>query len=82
MTGYLDIHGARKFLGGKSVSWVRSHLHEIPHRKLYDRLLFDPQELRAFVEQHAEKKNPIDLDAIVAGVLGQRKRRAKKGAAA
>ncbi len=82
MTGYLNVRQAASFLGGRSVSWLRGHLHEIPHRKLYDRLLFDPQELRAFVEQNAEKKNPIDLDAIVAGVLGQSKRRAKKGAAA
>lgn len=47
--GFLNIRQATEFLGGRSVSWVRSHLHEIPYRKLYDRLLFDPQELRAYV---------------------------------
>jgi hypothetical protein len=77
MSGYLNVRQAASFLGGRSVSWLRSHLHEVPHQKLYDRLLFDPAELRAFVEQRAEKKNPIDLDTIVAGVLGSRKRREK-----
>jgi len=74
MTGYLNIRAAGQFLGGRSVSWVRSHLHEIPHRKLYDRLLFDPQELRAFVETNSIKHNPIDVDAVVANVLGKRRR--------
>lgn len=76
MIGYLDPHGARKFLGNKSMSWLRSHLYEIPHLKLYDRLLFDPVELRAWVERTAEKRDPIDVDAIVTSVLGPRKRRA------
>ncbi len=70
MTGYINIHEAARFLGGRSVSWVRSHLHEMPHRKLYDRLLFDPVELRAFVEANAERRNPIDIDAIVHDVMG------------
>ncbi len=71
MRGYINIHEAARFLGGRSASWVRSHLHELPHRKLYDRLLFDPVELRAFVDAKAERRNPIDIDAIVRDVMGQ-----------
>jgi len=68
--------GARAFLGNKSMAWLRSHLHEIPHRKLYDRLIFDPAELRAFVEARSERKVPVDLDGLVSEVLGAgRKRR-------
>lgn len=79
MTGYLNIRQAADFLGGRSLSWIRSHLHEIPHRKLYDRLLFDPDELRAFVEARAERRNALDLDDLVAEVIGGgRKRRARK----
>ena len=70
MTGYLNVRQAAEFLGGRSVSWLRSHLHEIPHRKLYDRLLFDPAELRAFVEARSERKIPVDLDCLVAEVIG------------
>lgn len=77
MTGYLNVRQAAEFLGGRSVSWLRSHLHEIPHRKLYDRLLFDPAELRAFVEARSERKIPVDLDCLVAEVMGGgRQRRA------
>jgi hypothetical protein len=71
---YLNIREAGVYLGGRSVSWVRSHLSEIPHRRLYDRLLFDPAELRAFVEANSEKRNPVDVDAIVSSVLGNRRR--------
>jgi hypothetical protein len=76
MTGYLNVRQAAAFLGGRSVAWMRSHLHEIPHRKLYDRLLFDPEELHAFVEVKSQRKNPIDVDAVVAAVLSARKRKA------
>ena len=75
MTGYLNVRQAAQFLGGRSVSWLRSHLHEIPHRKLYDRLLFDPVELRAFVEARSERKIPVDLDNLVAKVVGAVRRR-------
>lgn len=74
MTGYLNIHDAAAFLGGRSVSWVRSHLHEIPHRKLYDRLLFDPAELRAFVEARSDCRDPVDLDDLVSAVVGAGKK--------
>jgi hypothetical protein len=74
--GYLNIRQAAEFLGDRSVSWLRSHLHEIPHRKLYDRLLFDPAELRAFVEARSTRVIPVDLDNLVFEVLGAgRKRR-------
>lgn len=69
MTGYLDLHGARQFLGNRSVSWLRLHVHEIPHLKLYDRLLFDPAELRAWVAATAERHNPVDIDAVVREVM-------------
>ena len=79
MTGYLNIRQAADFLGGRSLSWLRSHLHEIPHRKLYDRLLFDPEELRAFVETRSERRIVLDLDDLVAEVVGEgKKRRTRK----
>jgi len=77
MNGFLDVHGARKFLGNKSLSWLRLHISEIPHYRLHDRLLFDPQELRAYVMATAERCVPIDVDAVVASVMQPaRKRRA------
>ena len=75
MNGYLNVRQAAIFLGGRSVSWLRSHLHEIPHRRLYDRLLFDPAELRSFVESRSERKIPVDLDGLVFEVLGAGKKR-------
>lgn len=79
MTGYLNIHQAANFLGGRSISWLRSHLHEIPHKKLYDRLLFDPDELRAFVETRSERRNMLDFDDLVAEIIGKgKKRRTRK----
>lgn len=75
MTGYLNIRQAAEFLGGRSISWLRSHLHEIPHRKLYDRLLFDPDELRAFVEARSDRRIVLDLDDLVAEVIGKGKKR-------
>ncbi len=74
MTGYLNIRQAANFLGGRSVSWLRSHLHDIPHRKLYDRLLFDPIELRAFVEARAQRRNAVDLHDLVSAVVGNGKK--------
>ena len=80
MGGFLNAHGARKFLGGRSLSWLRSHLHEIPHLKLYDRLLFDPVELKAWVLAHAERHVLVDVDGLVSSVLHRpdRKRRASR----
>jgi hypothetical protein len=69
MTGYLDIHGARQFLGNKSLSWLRLHISELPHYRLYDRLLFSPQELSDWVMRTAEKHVPVDVDAIVSQVM-------------
>jgi hypothetical protein len=40
MTGYLSIRRAQVPGADPYRGW--SHIHEIPHRKLYDRLLFDP----------------------------------------
>jgi hypothetical protein len=74
VTGYLDIHGARQFLGNKSVSWIRSHISEIPHRKLYSQLLFCPLELRVWVEATAERHTPVDVDAVVAEVMKPRRK--------
>ncbi len=75
VNGLLNIRQAAVFLGGRSVSWLRSHLTEIPHRKLFDRLLFDPAELRAFFEKRAERRNPVDLDAIVTDVMNRQRSR-------
>jgi hypothetical protein len=73
--GYLDFNGMLAFLGGRSRAWGRLHVHEIPHRKLFDRLIFDPLELRAWVEQTAVRHNPVDVDAVVAEVMQPKKRR-------
>lgn len=82
MIGYLDIHGARQFLGNRSVSWLRVHIGEIPHVKLYDRLLFDPTELRAWVEQTSVRHVPIDVNKLVAEVMQPgRKRKTVRNAA-
>jgi hypothetical protein len=78
MTGYLNIRQAADFLGGRSLSWLRSHLHEIPHRKLYDRLLFDAAELHAFVEARSERRVPVDLDGLISDVLGSGRNRRSK----
>jgi hypothetical protein len=78
MTGFLNIRQAAAFLGGRSVSWLRSHLHEIPHRKLYDRLLFDPAELRAFVEKNAKQRGPANLDALLNEIAPRRQERGRR----
>ncbi len=75
---FLNVREAAVYLGGRSASWLRSHLADIPHLKLYDRLLFDPADLRAFVEKKAERRNPVDLDAGVASVLQHQRRRPRK----
>ncbi len=75
MTGYLNVREAAAFLGGRSVSWLRSHLGDVPHLRLYDRLLFDPVRLKEWVEATAERRDPVDVDAVVAGVLGPRRGR-------
>ncbi len=80
MNGFLDIHGARAFLGNKSLSWLRQHIREIPHMKLYGQLLFSPEELTAWVLRVAERDAPVDVDAVVRSVLHplDRKRRATR----
>lgn len=80
MKPYLNFNGMLKFCGDRSKGWGRKHLPEIPHLKLYDRLLFDPDELRAWIERTAERHNPIDVDAIVANALEPKPKR--KGRAA
>ena len=78
-SGFLSFDGMLAYFGGKSRGWGRQHVHEIPHLKLYDRLLFDPAELRAWVERTATKHVPIDVDRVVAEVMQQpgRKRSAR-----
>jgi hypothetical protein len=75
MTGFLSFNGMLAFLGGKKKGWGRLHVHEIPHMKLYDRLLFDPVELRAWVERTAERHVPVDIDAVVAEVMKPARKR-------
>jgi hypothetical protein len=75
VTGYLSFDGMLAFLGGKSRAWGRAHISEIPHYRLHDRLLFRPEDLVVYVEKTAVRVDPIDIDSIVASVVGQRKRR-------
>ena len=77
--GYIGPHEARKFLGGRSMSWLRSHLHEIPHLKLYDRILFDRLKLQEWVEQTAVKCDPVDVDSIVIDSMKPAKKREATG---
>lgn len=79
MTGYLSPKQACAFLGGRSMPWLRSHLGQIRHTKLFDRILFTTEDLVEFVERCGEKREPIDLDAVVASVLGPRCSRPPKG---
>lgn len=66
MTGYLNSREAARFLGGRSLRWLRSHLHKIPHLRLYDRLVFDPAELRRWVVRTAERGAAgIDISTII-----------------
>ena len=66
MTGYLNSREAVRFLGGRSLRWLQSHLHEIPHLRLYDRLIFDPVELKRWVERTAERGTAgIDISTII-----------------
>lgn len=74
MIGFLDFNGMLAFLGGKSRAWGRLHIAEIPHLKLYDRLLFDPAELRAWVTATAERHVPVDVDGVVAAVMQPKKK--------
>jgi excisionase family DNA binding protein len=51
--GFLDAKGAAEFLGGCSVKRIYNLVERgaIPHHKPHGRLLFDPQELREWVER-------------------------------
>ncbi len=79
MGGFLDFEGMLEFYGGKSRSWGRLHLHEIPHRKRFGVLLFDPKELRRDADLNGERRGPVDVDGIVdravRDVLGDRPKR-------
>jgi hypothetical protein len=81
MIGYLSFDQMLAFLGGKSRAWGRLHVHEIPHLKLYDRLLFDPAELRAWVQATAERHVPLDINRIVAEAMPGRTRKTVRNAA-
>jgi excisionase family DNA binding protein len=50
--GYLDVAGAARFLGGCSRKRIYNLVERgvIPHHKPHGRLLFDPRELREWVE--------------------------------
>lgn len=78
--GFLDIDGAREFLGNRSRSWVRHHVvaSGLPCRKLFDRLLFDPVELRAWVEKNATRPAALDVAGLVDDVLGTSSRPANR----
>ena len=66
MAGFFNSREAARFLGGRSLRWLRAHLHDIPHLRLYDRLIFDPAELRRWVERTAERSAAgIDISTII-----------------
>jgi hypothetical protein len=50
--GFLDVKGAARFLGGCSPKRIYNLVERgvIPHHKPHGRLLFDPRELREWVE--------------------------------
>ena len=75
MTGFLDFNGMLAFLGGKSRAWGRLHISEIPHYRLYDRLLFSPQELSDWVTRTAVRHDPIDIDGVIAQVMQPKQKR-------
>lgn len=77
MIGFLSFDQMLSFLGGKSRAWGRLHIHEIPHLKLYDRILVDPKELRAWVEKTAVRHDPIDVDKVVREVMQPTKRKGR-----
>ncbi len=63
---YLNSREAARFLGGRSLRWLRSHLNEIPHLRLYGQLLFDPMEIKQWVIRTAEcRETHVDVVAIV-----------------
>jgi hypothetical protein len=51
--GYLDVAGAARFLGNCSRKRIYNLVERglLPHRKFHGRLLFDPRELREWVER-------------------------------
>jgi excisionase family DNA binding protein len=53
--GFLDVKGAAEFLGGCSVKRIYNLVERgaIPYHKPHGRLLFDPQELREWVERRS-----------------------------
>ena len=55
--GYLDVKGAAHFLGGCSPKRIYNLVERgaIPHYKPHGRLLFDPRELREWVEGRGER---------------------------
>jgi hypothetical protein len=70
------------FLGGKSKAWGRLHAHEIPGMKLYGQWLYDPGELDAWVRRVAERRDPVDIDAVVREVMQPKPKPKRKGRAA
>jgi excisionase family DNA binding protein len=51
--GFLDVRGAAQFLGGCSTKRIYNLVErgELPHHRAGGRLLFDPQELREWVDR-------------------------------
>jgi hypothetical protein len=72
MIGYLDSRGGAEFLS-HSVRWIRKNLHRLPHYRVGGKILFDPVQLRRWVESHAEPH--VDVAAIVDKVAGARRAR-------
>jgi hypothetical protein len=65
MKGYLDTRGTAEFLS-HSVRWVRINLVRLPHYRVGGKILYDPIQLKRWVEAHAEPH--VDVAAIIAKV--------------
>lgn len=73
MTGYLSLSAAAAYVG-RSPRWLRRRLSEIPHyRPDHSGILFRCSDLDGYLSRF--RKEPLNLDAVVSSVLGQRKGR-------
>ena len=52
-----------------SVSYVEKHLGEISHFKIGRRLLFDKDEIDAWIESHRVTKNQDDMKELIEEVV-------------
>jgi hypothetical protein len=65
---FLGIRGAGKDLG-RSVSWIRQRLNEIPHGKKDGQLVFERDAIRAWMKRTTDWHVPVDVNAIIQNAL-------------